>query len=54
MQAHANKDPNFKFYDKKWKVNWYGSGIVMLYCIALVFYLYIRITKTMGLGGYIG
>lgn len=44
---------DFKHYDKKWKVNWFGTSIFVLYCCALVFYLFIRITKTMNLGSYL-
>ena len=52
MQA-ADSTAQFNRYKKKWRVNWYGSTTVFLYCCALVFYLFIRITKTMDLGSYL-
>ena len=52
MQAKDSAIP-FKHYRKKRKINWQGSAVVFLYCVALCFYLFIRITKTMSLGGYL-
>lgn len=43
----------FKHYKKKRKINWQGSTVVFLYCVALCLYLFIRITKTMSLGNYL-
>jgi hypothetical protein len=30
-----------------------GSAVMLIYCIALVFYLWVRITKTLDLGRYL-
>ncbi len=34
-------------------MNWVGSAVMLVYCIALVFYLWVRITKTLDLGRYL-
>ena len=43
----------YKRFQRRRKVNWYGSTAFFLYIVAFFFYMYIRITKTMDLGGYI-
>lgn len=40
-------------FQRRRKVNWYGGTCFFLYLVAFCFYMYIRITKTMGLGSYI-
>ena len=40
-------------FQRKRKINWYGSTCFFLYVVAFFFYMYIRITKTMDLGSYI-
>ena len=42
----------YKQFVRKRKINWYGSSMFFLYIVALGFYMYIRVTKTLGLGGY--
>ena len=55
LQAHAAMASGlpYKAYRRQTKVNWYGSSVFFLYVVALFFYLFIRITKTLGLGQYI-
>ena len=36
------------------QVNWMGMSVFIFYVCALVFYLWIRITKTLDLGEYLG
>ncbi len=40
-------------YRQQTRINWVGSGVMLIYCIALVFYLWVRITKTLDLGRYL-
>ena len=43
---------NFRKYDRKTKKNWGGIACVTFYCLALVLYFFVRVTKTMDLGRY--
>lgn len=43
---------NFRKYDRKTKKNWGGIAAVSFYCLALVLYFFVRVTKTMDLGRY--
>lgn len=52
--AVAPGDPNFRFYQRQRRVNWAGCGVVALFCLALVFYVYVRVTRTLGLGRFTG
>lgn len=40
-------------FRRGWRFNWPGVGIMVLYCLAFVFYLYIRIRYTLDLGAYV-
>ena len=44
----------YKKFVRQRRINWYGSCCFMAYIIALCVYMYIRATKTLGLGGYLG
>ena len=39
-------------YRKRIKVNWLGCTIMFIYLVALIFYIWVRVTKTLGLGKY--
>ena len=41
-----------KKYHKRIKVNWWGCTCVLIYIAALIFYIWVRTTKTLGLGKY--
>ena len=43
---------NFRKYDRKTKKNWGGIAAVAFYCLSLVLYFFVRVTKTMDLGRY--
>ncbi|CAL8466081.1 g5617 [Coccomyxa elongata] len=43
----------FRRYRQQTRMNWVGSAVMLVYCIALVFYLWVRITKTLDLGRYL-
>jgi len=43
---------NFRKYDRKTKKNWGGIAAVTFYCLSLVLYFFVRVTKTMDLGRY--
>jgi len=47
-------DPGFRFYQRQRRLNWPGCAVVGLYCLALVFYVYVRVTRTLGLGRFTG
>ena len=55
IQAHAAMASGlpYKYFKRQTRVNWYGSSVFFLYIVALCFYMFIRVTKTMGLGQYI-
>ena len=51
----ARGDASFRFYRHQRRVNWAGSAVVALFCLALVFYVYVRVTRTLfGLGRFTG
>ena len=39
-------------YRKRIKVNWLGCIVMFIYLVALIFYIWVRVTKTLGLGKY--
>lgn len=43
---------NFRKYDRKTKKNWGGIAAVAFYCLSLILYFFVRVTKTMDLGRY--
>ena len=43
---------SFRKYDRKTKKNWGGIAAVTFYCLSLVLYFFVRVTKTMDLGRY--
>ena len=43
---------NFRKYDRKTKKNWGGIAAVSFYCLSLILYFFVRVTKTMDLGRY--
>ena len=43
----------FKFYTRLTRPNWYGIAAVAVYCVALLFYLYVRMAHTLDLGRYL-
>jgi len=43
---------NFRKYDRKTKKNWGGIAAVTFYCLSLILYFFVRVTKTMDLGRY--
>ncbi len=47
-------DPGFRFYQRQRRLNWPGCAVVALYCLALVFYVYVRVTRTLSLGRFTG
>lgn len=51
--AIAGGVPYKKFHRKR-KANWYGCFCFAAYIVALCVYMYIRASKTLGLGGYLG
>ncbi len=40
-------------FRRGWRFNWPGVGIMVVYCLAFIFYLYIRIRYTLDLGSYV-
>ena len=51
----ARGDASFRFYRRQRRINWAGSAVVALFCLALVFYVYVRVTRTLfGLGRFTG
>ena len=51
----ARGDAGFRFYQRQRRINWAGSAVVALFCLALVFYVYVRVTRTLfGLGRFTG
>jgi hypothetical protein len=40
-------------FRRGWRFNWPGVGIMVVYCLAFIFYLYIRIRYTLDLGAYV-
>ena len=53
--AVAPGDAGFRFYRRQRCPNWPGCGVVALFCLALVFYVYVRVTRTLfGLGRFTG
>ena len=43
----------FHKYDRQTKKNWGGIACVSFYCLALIVYFFVRVTKTMDLGRYL-
>ena len=42
--------PGFRRYVQLRRINWTGSTIMAIYLLALCFYMYVRVTKTLDLG----
>lgn len=40
-------------FRRGWRFNWPGVILMAIYCLAFVFYLYIRIRYTLDLGAYV-
>ena len=43
-----------KKYKRQVTYNWKGIAAYAFFCVAFVFYMWIRITKTLNLGAYLG
>ncbi len=43
-----------KKFKRQVTYNWKGIAAYAFFCIAFVFYMWIRITKTLNLGSYLG
>lgn len=43
---------SFRKYERRTKKNWGGIAAVAFYCLSLVLYFFVRVTKTMDLGRY--
>ena len=40
-------------FRRGWRFNWPGVVLMAIYCLAFIFYLYIRIRYTLDLGSYV-
>ena len=43
----------FKRFERKRKLNWWGIVFFIFYICAFIFYMYVRIAKTLNLGRYL-
>ena len=46
-------DPSFRHYVRQARWSWSGSAIMAIYVLAFLFYMWVRVTKTLDLGRYL-
>ena len=46
-------DPRFRHYVRQSRWSWSGLAIMVVYALAFLFYMWVRVTKTLDLGRYL-